>query len=96
VAAVGALLWLLVTRAVRARRRSARVLAVVMTVITAALALLLLVSSEYGSPVFPPLCGTLAFLPPVAGDPRDRAAQAGAGLTWSRSSRTVYVENLKS
>jgi hypothetical protein len=67
VAAVGALLWLLVVRAVRSHRRSAPVLAVVMTVITAALALLLLVASEYGSRIFPPLWGILAFLPAAAG-----------------------------
>jgi hypothetical protein len=67
VAAVGALLWLLVVRAVRSHRRSAPVLAVVMTAITAALALLLLVASEYGSRIFPPLWGILAFLPAAAG-----------------------------
>jgi hypothetical protein len=67
VAAVGALLWLLVVRAVRSHRRSAPVLAVVMTVITAGLALLLLVASEYGSRIFPPLWGILAFLPAAAG-----------------------------
>jgi hypothetical protein len=67
VAAVGALLWLLVIRAVRSHRRSAPVLGVIMTVITAALALLLLVSSEYGSQIFPPLWGILAFLPAAAG-----------------------------
>jgi hypothetical protein len=52
VAAVGALLWLLVIRAVRSRRRSAPVLAVVVTTITAALALLLLVSTDYGAQIF--------------------------------------------
>ena len=67
VAAVGALLWLLVIRVVRSRRRWAPVLAVVVTTITAALALLLLVSTEYGTQIFPPLWGILAFLPPAAG-----------------------------
>jgi hypothetical protein len=46
VAGVGALLWLLVVRAVRSGRRSAPVLAVVVATITAALAMLLLVSTE--------------------------------------------------
>ena len=67
VAAVGALLWLLVIRSVRSRRRSARALAVVVTTITAALALLLLASTEYGAQIFPPLWGILAILPPAAG-----------------------------
>ena len=67
VAAVGALLWLPVIRAVRSRRRSAPVLAVVVTTITAALALLLLASTEYGAQIFPPLWGILAILPPAAG-----------------------------
>ncbi len=67
VAAVGALLWLPVLRAVRSRRRSAAVLAVVVTVVTAGLALLLFVSSEYGSRIFPPLWGILALLPAAAG-----------------------------
>jgi asparagine N-glycosylation enzyme membrane subunit Stt3 len=61
------LLWLLVSRSVRSRRRSARVLAVVVTTITAALALLLLGASEYGAQIFPPLWGILAVLPAVAG-----------------------------
>ena len=67
VAAVGALLWLLVIRSVRSRRRSAPVLAVVVTTITAGLALLLLGTSEYGSQIYPPLWGVLAILPAAAG-----------------------------
>ena len=67
VAAVGALLWLLVARSVRSRRRSAPVLAVVVTTITAGLALLLLGTSEYGSQIYPPLWGVLALLPVAAG-----------------------------
>jgi hypothetical protein len=67
VAVVGAVLGLLVLRAVRARRRSAPVLAVVVATITAALAVLLLVSTEYGARIFPPVWGILALLPPVAG-----------------------------
>ena len=67
VAAVGALLWLLVLRGVPSRGRSAPVLAVVVTTITAALALLLPVSTEYGVQIFPPLWGILAVLPPAAG-----------------------------
>jgi len=66
-AVVGALLWLLVIRSVRSRRRSAPVLTVVMTVITAGLGLLLLGASEYGSQLFPPLWGVLALLPAAAG-----------------------------
>jgi hypothetical protein len=67
VAVLGALLWLVVLRPARNRRRSAPVLAVVMTVLTAALALLLLVSAEYGATIYPPLWGILALLPAVAG-----------------------------
>ncbi len=67
VAAVGALLWLLVLRAVQSRGRSAPILTVVVTTVTAALALLLLVSTEYGAQIFPPLWAILAILPPAAG-----------------------------
>jgi hypothetical protein len=66
-AAVGGLLWLLVFRAVRSHRRSAPVLAVAVVAITAALALLLLVSTEYGAQILPPVWGILALLPPAAG-----------------------------
>lgn len=54
-------------RAVRSRRRSAPVLAAAVTTITAGLALLLLVSTEYGAQIFPPLWGILAILPAAAG-----------------------------
>jgi hypothetical protein len=67
VAAVGALLWLPVARAVRSRRRPAMVLAVVVTTVTAALGLLLLRAREYGAQIFPPLWGILALLPAAAG-----------------------------
>jgi hypothetical protein len=67
VAAVDVMLWFLVFRAVRARRRWAPGLAVGVVVITAVLAVTLLVSSEYGSRIFPPLWGVLAALPAVAG-----------------------------
>ena len=67
VAAVGVLLWLLVLRVVQSRGRSAPILAVVVTTVTAALALLLFVSSEYGARIFPPLWGILAILPAAAG-----------------------------
>jgi hypothetical protein len=66
-AAIGVLLWLLVLRAVQSRGRSALVLAVVVTTVTAALGLLLLVSTEYGALIFPPLWGILAMLPAAAG-----------------------------
>ena len=67
VAAIGALLWLLVLRVVQSRGRSAPILTVVVTTVTAALALLLLGASEYGTQIFPPLWGTLAMLPAAAG-----------------------------
>ena len=67
VAAVGALLWLAVVRAVRSRRRWATGLTVVMVTITAALAVLLLAATEYGARIFPPLWGLLALLPSAAG-----------------------------
>ena len=67
VAAVGALLWLPVIRSVRSRRRSAPVLAIAVTTITAAFAVLLFVATEYGAQIFPPLWGILAVLPPAAG-----------------------------
>lgn len=55
VTAAGALLWLLVVLAVRARCRSAPLLAGVVTTVTAALALLLSGASEYGTQILPPL-----------------------------------------
>jgi heme/copper-type cytochrome/quinol oxidase subunit 4 len=67
VAVVEVSLWLLATRAVRSRRPSATVLAVAATTITVSLAVLLLVSREYGVQVFPPLWGVLAVLPAAAG-----------------------------
>jgi hypothetical protein len=67
VAAAGTLLWLPVIRSVRLRSRPAPVLAVVVTTVTAALALLLLGSTEYGTQIFPPLWGILAILPAAAG-----------------------------
>ena len=67
VAAVGALLWLLVLRAVQSRGRSASIRAVVVTAVTGALALILLGTSEYGTQIFPPLWGILAILPAAAG-----------------------------
>ena len=67
VAAMGVLLWLLVLRVVQSRGRSAPILTVAVTTVTAALALLLLVSREYGAAIFPPLWGVLAILPVAAG-----------------------------
>lgn len=67
VAAVGALLWLPVIRMVRSHSRLAPMLAIVVIAVTAVLAALLLVSTEYGAQVFPPLWGTLAMLPPAVG-----------------------------
>ncbi|HEY9410848.1 MAG TPA: hypothetical protein VIP77_14805 [Jiangellaceae bacterium] len=67
VAVVDAALWLLVLRVARSRRRAAGVLAVIVTAISASLAALLLVSTEYDARIFPPLWGVLAILPAVAG-----------------------------
>ena len=67
VAAVNALLWLFVLRVARSRRRSAAVLAVIVAAVTAGLAVVLLVSSEYDARIFPPLWGVLAILPAVPG-----------------------------
>jgi hypothetical protein len=77
VAAVGALLWLLVLRVVQSRGRSAPILAVAVTTVTAALALLLFVSSEYGAQIFPPLWGILAVLPAAAGIPATVLLRSG-------------------
>jgi len=67
VAAIGALLWLLVLLVVQSGGRSAPILTVVVTTLTAALGLLLLGTTEYGARVFPPLWGILAMLPAAAG-----------------------------
>lgn len=67
VAVVGALLWLLVVRALRSRRRSAAVLAAAAITVTAALAVLLFAATEYGEQIFPPLWGALASPSPAAG-----------------------------
>jgi len=67
VAVVDVLLSLLVFRAARAHRRSAPVLAVTTVVVTAALAVLLLATTEYGAQIFPPVWGILALLPSAAG-----------------------------
>lgn len=67
VAVVDVLLSLLVFRAARAHRRSAPILAVTTVVITAALAVLLLATTEYGAQIFPPVWGILALLPSAAG-----------------------------
>ena len=67
VAVVDVLLSLLVFRAARAHRRSAPILAVTTVVVTAALAVLLLATTEYGAQIFPPVWGVLALLPAAAG-----------------------------
>jgi len=67
VAVVDALLSLLVFRAAWAHRRSAPILAVTTVVVTAALAVLLLATTEYGAQIFPPVWGILALLPAAAG-----------------------------
>lgn len=89
VAVVGAALWLLVLRALRARRRSTAVLAGTATAITAAVAALLLGASEYGASIFPPQWGLLALLPAAAGAVavflllRPRRAPAGRSVSPS-------------
>ena len=60
VALVGLVLWLIALRAGRA-------MAIAATVVTAALALLLLTAGEYGGTIFSPVWGALALLPAVAG-----------------------------
>ena len=67
VAVVDVLLSLLVFRAAWAHRRSAPILAVTTVVVTAALAVLLLATTEYGAQIFPPVWGILALLPSAAG-----------------------------
>ena len=68
VAGSGALLWLAMRRVVRSRSRVvASVLVGGVTAATAALALLLLVATEYGDRVFPAMWGLLATLPTAAG-----------------------------
>jgi hypothetical protein len=68
VAVVDALLWLLVLGVARSHHRPAAVLAVIVIAVSAGLAVLLLVSSEYDdAQIFPPLWGILAILPAVAG-----------------------------
>ncbi|HEX5596932.1 MAG TPA: hypothetical protein VFX61_13085 [Micromonosporaceae bacterium] len=67
VAVLEAAMWLPVIRVVRSRSRLAPILATLVTIATAGLAVVLLVSAEYGEQVFPPLWGTLAILPPAVG-----------------------------
>jgi hypothetical protein len=67
VAVVEVVLWFVVHRVVRARRRFASGLTVSVVVVTAALAAALLASTEYGARIFPSLWGVLAVLPAAAG-----------------------------
>jgi hypothetical protein len=67
VAAVGAALWTLTLRPARSRSRFAPILTVGAVAVAGSLALALLLATEYGSPVFPPVWGMLAALSPVAG-----------------------------
>ena len=94
VAAIGALLWLLVLRVVQSRGRSAPILTVVVTTVTAALALLLLVSSEYGAQIFPPLWGILAVLPPAAGILATVLLRRRSGRTVLRTRRDYRRSSL--
>jgi hypothetical protein len=67
IAAIGALLWLLPLRAVRSGSRWAAALTVGVATVTAALAVVLLVSREYGEQIFPAVWGVLALLPALVG-----------------------------
>jgi hypothetical protein len=64
---VGASLWLAVVLALRSQRRWAMGTTAAVAMITAGLGVLVLVASEYGAQIFPPLWGVLALLPPAAG-----------------------------
>jgi fermentation-respiration switch protein FrsA (DUF1100 family) len=89
VAALGALLWLLPLRAVRSGSRWASPLVGGVAVLTAAVAVALLASREYGDQVYPALWGLLALLPAMVGAlaiPTGRREQIGA--TRSRSVST--------
>jgi hypothetical protein len=88
VGAIGALLWLPVIRSVRSRRRSAPVLAIVVTTITAALAVLLFVATEYGAQIFPPLWGHPGYPADRCGGLRDCAAPSPSGWLTSGWGRT--------
>jgi hypothetical protein len=81
VAVIDALLWLLVLRLAHSYRRPTAILAVIVIAISAGLAVLLLVSSEYDAQIFPPLWGILAILPAVAG-------VLAAALLFRRNSST--------
>jgi hypothetical protein len=67
VAGVGALLWLAALRSTRARKGFAVSTILVVVAINTCLAVALLVSTEYGARVFPPVWGVLAALPSAAG-----------------------------
>jgi hypothetical protein len=68
VAGLDAVLWLSVLRPARWRSRAAAgVVLGLVAAVTGALALALLLATEYGSVLFPPLWGTLAALPPAVG-----------------------------
>lgn len=67
VSALGVVLWLLTLVGARSGRRWAAWVAGVVTVVTAGLAVSLLVASEYGEAVFPPFWGLVALLSPLAG-----------------------------
>jgi hypothetical protein len=67
VAGLEALLWLGVLKSVRPGGRLAPVATLVAVAISALLALTLLLTTEYGKEVFPPVWGVLAGLPAAAG-----------------------------
>jgi hypothetical protein len=67
VAVIDALLWLLVAGLARSRQLIAAIVGVFVVLLTAALGITLLVSSEYGVHPFPAIWGVLALLPAVAG-----------------------------
>jgi hypothetical protein len=67
VAGVAALLWLAALRSTRARSGFAALTILLAVTINSCLAGALLVSTEYGTRVFPPVWGVLAALPSAAG-----------------------------
>lgn len=69
IAGLGIVLWLLALRSVRAGSRWARLVVAVNIVVLALLAVVVLVSSEYGDQIWPTSWGILALLPALAGVP---------------------------
>ena len=67
VAVVNGLLWWLVVRSARIGSRWAPALTATVATTTATLSVAMLVASEYGERIYPPLWGGLALLAPIMG-----------------------------